>query len=590
MKRICDDEDGSSAENRRRDRNGKNMNTTLLLALAFLVIALSITHAGDARNRRSAEELEAGRFIDGQWDKVRPLQIGADRAWWEAATTGSKEAYKRNEEFKNKVDAFFNDRAAFERVKSLRQSEKIKDPVIRRRLELLYLEYLPRQVEAELLREINRLETKIEQDFATYRPVFRGEKRSQNDLEEILKRSTDSQELEEAWKALKTVGELVEKDLLRLVELRNQAARKLGFSDFYQMEIVRSEQKEDEVLALFEELDRLTREPFRQVKAEIDEKLSERYRIDRAGLRPWHYQNQFFQEAPDVFGASLDKFYADEDIAEVGRRFYMGIGLDPSAILARSSLYEQEGKNPHAFAIDIDRAGDIRVLLNLRPNARWMDTMLHELGHAVYNAHIDRKLPWDLRQPAHTLTTEGYAMMLGRLAKNRHWMKAMGVIDREQFEEIGDSSWKRLRAEELIFSRWAQVMLHFERQLYKDPAQDLNKLWWDLVEKYQLVKRPDDRNKPDYAAKIHIVSAPVYYHNYMMGLLFASQIHAALVKKVYGPAADIRTAVYVDNKQVGRWMKENIFSPGALYHYDELTRRATGEPLGSRAFAQQFLR
>ena len=77
-----------------------------------------------------------------------------------------------------------------------------------------------------------------------------------------------------------------------------------------------------------------------------------------------------------------------------------------------------------------------------------------------------------------------------------------------------------------------QVVLRFEKAMYEDPKQDLNKLWWDLVEKYQLIKRPEGRNAPDYASKIHIVSAPAYYHNYMMGQLFASQVHHAIAREV----------------------------------------------------------
>ena len=60
-------------------------------------------------------------------------------------------------------------------------------------------------------------------------------------------------------------------------------------------------------------------------------------------------------------------------------------------------------------------------------------------------------------------------------------------------------------------------MLRFEAALYKNPGQDLNRLWWDLVEKYQGITRPENRNAPDFASKIHVVSAPCYYHNYMMG-------------------------------------------------------------------------
>ena len=52
-------------------------------------------------------------------------------------------------------------------------------------------------------------------------------------------------------------------------------------------------------------------------------------------------------------------------------------------------------------------------------------------------------------------------------------------------------------------------------------------------EKYQMVKSPPGRNAPDYGSKIHMIVAPVYYHNYMMGELFASQLHHAIAREVY---------------------------------------------------------
>ena len=102
----------------------------------------------------------------------------------------------------------------------------------------------------------------------------------------------------------------------------------------------------------------------------------------------------------------------------------------------------------------------------------------------------------------------------------------------------------------MIFSRWCQVVFRFEMALYDNPEQDLNRVWWDLVEKYQEVKRPEGRNQPDYASKIHIATAPVYYQSYMMGQLFASQVHHAIAREVLH-GADPATAVYVGNPAVG---------------------------------------
>jgi peptidyl-dipeptidase A len=117
------------------------------------------------------------------------------------------------------------------------------------------------------------------------------------------------------------------------------------------------------------------------------------------------------------------------------------------------------------------------------------------------------------------------------MAKKRAFLEKMGVKV-EDAEAFTESAARSQRAQLLIFSRWCQVMLRFEKSMYENPDQDLNKLWWDLVEKYQMVRRPSGRSEPDYASKIHVVSAPVYYHNYMMGELFASQLHHALARPV----------------------------------------------------------
>ena len=213
--------------------------------------------------------------------------------------------------------------------------------------------------------------------------------------------------------------------------------------------------------------------------------------------------------------------------------------------------------------------------------------MLHEFGHSVYTSiNIPAKLPYVLRSESHILTTEGVAMLFEKNSKRRAWLEQMGVKveDAKAFDETAT---KMSRYQLLIFSRWCQVMLRFEKGMYENPEQDLNKLWWDTVEKYQLLRRPAGRNAPDYGSKYHIVGAPVYYHNYMMGELFASQVHHAIARKVYNNA-DPATVTYVGNKQVGAFMRQYVFEPGRTMTWNELTRHATGSDLSPDAFAKDF--
>jgi peptidyl-dipeptidase A len=425
----------------------------------------------------------------------------------------------------------------------------------------------------------------VEQAFNTYRGKVGDKQVTQNDIMEILRTSTDSAELEAAWEAQKGVGPVVAPKLGRLVGLRNEVARRLGFRDYYALRIAENEQDEQQLLALFDELDRLTRDAFGRHKAEVDRRLAARLKLPVDQLMPWHYQNPFFQEPPAVFEIGLNAAYEKQDTLALCRSFYGSIGLEVDDILKRSDLYEKKGKSPHAFCVNIDRDGDVRVLANVVPGLEWQSTMVHELGHAVYEKYVDRSLPWLLRRASHALTTEGIAMMLDRLVANPHWAEAAGAIDAKKRAATVAEARARLAFAPLQFSRWAQVMLRFERAMYADPKQDLSALWWELVERYQALRRPPGRQAPDYASKIHLVVAPVYYHNYMMGELFAAQVHELLAQQQGKPPFE---AVYFGDRQVGELLKTKVFGPGKRYRWDELVRHSTGKELSPEAFARRF--
>jgi peptidyl-dipeptidase A len=530
-------------------------------------------------------DAEAREFIQSHEAIVRPLEKASALAWWNANISGKDEDFKAKEEAQNKLDAALADKKRFAQLKAIKSS-KISDPVLTREIDVLYLAYLEKQVDPELLKKMTAKANAIEQAFNVFRAKVDGKEMTDSEVRKVLKESKDSVQRKAVWEASKAVGANVEADLKELVKLRNQAAHELGFRDYHVMQLFLNEQDQTAVLKLFDDLDQLTREPFRKAKEEIDARLAQNCSVAVQELRPWHYHDPFFQESPAVFDTDLDAVYKNVDILKLCREFYAGIGLPIEDVIAHSDLYEKPGKSPHAFCTDIDREGDVRVLGNIVPNDYWMGTMLHELGHSVYSSkNIPQTVPYVLRTEAHILTTEGVAMMFERFSKSGDWLTSMGVNlpDRNAFNQ---ASQRMLRNHLLIFSRWCQVMLRFEKELYGNPDQPLNQLWWDLVEKYQMVKRPENRNAPDYASKVHIVVAPAYYHNYMMGELFASQVHHTIAREVLKtlPAQ----ANYVGHKAVGEFMKQRVFAPGRTKQWNALTKFATGEDLNPKAFAADF--
>jgi len=550
-----------------------------LILLTFVTISL----LWSCTSKQEKMEKRMKSFLASYEAKVIPLYRADALADWDANITGTDAALAASEKASFELEKVYTDSKSFAELKEIKESNAVLDPILARQLELLYNLYLGGQVDTTLIAERLRMETEISKKYLNFRAKIKDKELTDNQIEEILRNSTSGSELQEAWEAHKQIGPGVAEDIVKLVRHRNLIAQKLGFSNFHEMSLKLSGQEPAEVTALLDELDNLTREAFVKLKGDIDSYFAKRYKINASELQPWHYQNRYFQEAPDIYPVDFDKYYKTQDPAKLAATFYDGIGLNVDAILAKSDLYEKPGKNQHAFCTDIDRSGDVRTLDNIKPDVYWMNTILHELGHGVYSFYNDRSLPFTLRTEAHTFTTEAIANFFGNLAKNPVWMNKMGIIDEKESEKISGDSRKSLRLEMLVFSRWAQVMYRFEKSMYENPEQDLNSLWWNLVEKYQMIKKPEGRNMPDWATKIHVALYPCYYHNYLLGYLLSSQLHNYITTNITANES------FVGEKAVGAYLKEKVFMPGSRYYWNEMIEKATGEKLTAKYYAKQFV-
>jgi len=127
------------------------------------------------------------------------------------------------------------------------------------------------------------------------------------------------------------------------------------------------------------------------------------------------------------------------------------------------------------------------------------------------------------------------------------------------------------------------TLIRFERELYRHPESDLNRLWWEYVERFQKISPPPKRHQADWASKTHLATAPVYYQNYVLGELMASQLLRHIHHSV------VKSESYVGNPEVGAYLVGKIFKPGARYDWNTMLMRATGEPLNPEYFIGQFV-
>jgi peptidyl-dipeptidase A len=512
--------------------------------------------------------------LDRLTRRLAPLERTLNRAYWTAAVDATPAHSAARAEAEEALLAALADPGLFGEVEGALAAAS-GDRLVARALAKTRLDLLANQIPEDARAQLVRLQARVEGAFATVRGRVGDRELSNNDIEEVLATSGDPDERRAAWEAGKQVGAVVADDLLALAELRNRVARGHGHRDWFAFALATGDLDEAWLDGILAEVERATREPFQAAKAALDARLAARFGVAPERLRPWHYGDLFFQRYDGEGEAGIGPLLDGRDAVGLTVAAYDGMGLETRHVLARSDLQPRPGKDQHAFCLDVDRAGDVRVLANVAPGEEWLDVMLHEVGHAVYDDRIDPSLPWALRCPPQPLATEAVALMLGRLRRDPEFLVGVVGADRDAAEALAGPSREVLRTGQLIFARWCLVMVNFERALYADPGRDLVATWWDLVESLQGVRRPEGRTAPDWASKIHLAASPVYYQSYLLGELLAFQMEAAVRQAAGG---------FVGRPEAGAFLSERVFRPGASHTWAGLVESATGRPLGVEAF------
>ncbi|HSX38964.1 MAG TPA: M2 family metallopeptidase [Chlamydiales bacterium] len=518
-------------------------------------------------------------FLEEFVPQVANKSTQLNKAVWILETTGSPDAADLKADLDTELKILFSNPETYQNLLMWEKDPAITDPLLKRQLNVLLRAFKQNQIPQALLQAISQKEAMLSMRYAAFRPQIGGRAVSENEIRDILKNEKSPQKRKMAWDASKKIGEVLAAPILDLVHLRNQAASSLGYSDYFQMQLDLQEVDAEWLLKTLDGLARQSEAAYAKLMEIIEREQSKDFGVPVAELGPWAWTDPFGQEDP-LGTQELDQLVAEVDVSKAGADFYRNLGIDVNSILQRSDMYERPGKNQHAFCIHINRTGDVRTLNNIKNSMKWLETILHELGHAIYELGLSPELPWLLKEPPHMIPTEAMALFAGRQAYRYDALKSLLNVSQEK-DPLCKKADLSLQRRQLIFSRWVLVMTHFESELYRDPYQDLNALWWHLVEKYQKIRAPKDRQgKWDWAAKYHIGLAPVYYFSYLLGEMFASSIQESLAQETGSSS--------LASEKAGRFLQEKIFSLGNKMSWNELIAHVTGRPLSSDAWIREF--
>ncbi len=380
---------------------------------------------------------------------------------------------------------------------------------------------------------------------------------SLGELEEVIDSSRNPEALENAWAGWRTVSAPMRDDFERYVELANEGARELGYTDLGAMWRSKYDMPADDFAA---ELDRLwdqVRPLYEQLHCHVRARLQEQYGSDvvPAGEPiPAHLLGNMWSQswgnieslvAPKSAGGAgfdlterlIEEGYDPIEMVKTGERFFTSLGLEPlpETFWTRSQFVKPRDRDVvcHASAWAVDNDHDLRIKMCIDVNAEDFSTIHHELGHNFYQAAY-REEDLMFRDSAN----DGFHEALGdtiALSITPKYLKDIGLIDQEPPASADLSLLMRMALDKIAFLPFGLMVDQYRWKIFSgDIAPDAyNAGWWELREKYQGVQAPIGRTEADFdaGAKYH-VAANVSYTRYFLAHILQFQFHRSLCEEI----------------------------------------------------------
>ncbi len=368
----------------------------------------------------------------------------------------------------------------------------------------------------------------------------------------ILAESRDPAELLDLWQGWHTISPPMRPQFVRFVELANEGARELGFSDLGELWRSGYDMPPD---AFAREVDRLwaqVRPLYDALHCHVRARLAQKYGTDLVRPRepiPAHllgnmwsqsWDNVYDLVAPQEGAAGYDltkllvaKGVDAREMVRYGERFFTSLGFEPlPATFWQRSLFTKPQDREvecHASAWDLDYADDLRIKMCIDVTGEDFRTIHHELGHNFYQRAYNRQSPLH-RGSAHDGFHEGVGDTVALSITPDYLVKA-GLLDLVP-GSLGDLGLlMRMALDKVAFLPFGLLVDQYRWKVFSGEIgpENYNAAWWMLREKYQGVRTPIARSEADFdpGAKYH-VPANVPYTRYFLAAILQFQLHRSL--------------------------------------------------------------
>jgi peptidyl-dipeptidase A len=476
-------------------------------------------------------------------------------------------------------------------------------PDLARKLHLLKIAItLPAPSDAAKRAELANVEVTMQSAYGKGKycpPRLHGKCLALQDLEQIMAKSRKWDELVDAWTGWHSIAPPIREKFRRYVELGNEGAREIGFSDMgalwrsgYDMPPEAFEQDTErlwqQVKPLYDELHCYVRAQLRKaypnkfgahdpIPAQL---LGNMWAQEWGNIYPL-VEPYKGQPSLDVTKGLVAKKFDEQGVVRLGEKFFVSLGLDPlPKTFWERSLFKKPADRDvvcHASAWDVTYDDDLRIKMCVRVNEEDLVTVHHELGHDYY-FHAYHDLPILFQQGANDGFHEGIGDTLA-LSVTPEYLKSLGLIDKVPDNDEARINFLMKQAlDKVAFLPFGLLIDRWRWDIFsgKVPPEKYNEAWWALRQKYQGIAPPVARSEKDFdpGAKYH-VPANTPYVRYFLARIYQFQFHRALCRAA-GHTGPLSTCSIHGSKEAGKKL-EAMLEMGASKPWPEAMKAISGE-------------
>ncbi len=500
-------------------------------------------------------------------EKLEEISLKSNRACWDFYINSTPENLEIYEKAQDEYSNLFKDKKTYEEFLEIDKTKLKKH--YQKQLKDLLKRFDEELNTGEELKKLRQKENEIAKKYNSYIPKIDDKEVTKVELVRITQTETDPEIRQKAHEAKIKGGDLIAKDMIEFVKMRNEFAKNKGYKTYFEYKLKEEYEVEEEFLKSL--IDYVYSNAKNKIETILDKKYKELREFFGVEKLEAHHYGLLLDSNPEK---AVNEILKDKDIVEISKNMYTNMGYDVEGLIAQGKLtldlFPRKGKNTHGFCFDIEAGRDARILANLTNNVTSLDTLNHEMGHCVYDLGISTELPFLDKTASSPAMTEAIAMMMGDIIKREDVLK--GIVPDEVLERFKNSH----KEDEAMFVSSSLLIIDFERELYKNPEQNPQELWQKLRKKY--LNREENLTN-EWATIPHYLSHPAYYQNYFRATLMKAQIYNYLKSTLNN---------ITENKSSAEFMDRNIFFAGASIEEYDLIKQLTGKEFSAKDFTNSL--